>query len=145
LRLGVAPISGAERAYGGAGSTANKNIRFDFYKRVRAFDFYCVAPPFLITVYVLPINKYNNVAPIKEKSSIGLRPARRLLKIRDSLSLERGKHLITTLKPKLNTLKVAGSSFVNTKENLTKEELTTTSFTPSVNSYLYKRNKNRRR
>jgi hypothetical protein len=71
--------------------------------------------------------------------------ARRLLKIRDSLSLERGKHLITTLKPKLNTLKVAGSSFVNTKENLTKEELTTTSFTPSVNSYLYKRNKNRRR
>ena len=60
----------------------------------------------------------------------------RLLKIRDSLSLE--QYLITTLKPKLNTLKVAGSSFVNTKEKLTKEELTTTSFTRSVNCYLYK-------
>ena len=50
---------------------------------------------FIITVYVLPINKYNNVEMDIE----------RLLKIRDSLSLE--QYLITTLKPKLNTLKVA--------------------------------------
>jgi len=80
---------------------------------------------FIITVYVLPTNKYNHL-------NIELA---RTLKIRDVLSLE--QYFIITLNPTLNTIKVAGSSFVSIKEKRTNEpfDLLLVTFTWTV--FLY--------